>query len=77
MCTTNSDCYTYGTMICKESVVGGAKTCQTPATCLADCAALQFCNAANICIWTTGKILGLLAKHISSHNIYSVLQNQC
>ena len=49
-CVSNYDCESLtGTTVCKETVHGGAKTCQAPSTCTQVCSSEDFCDAANIC----------------------------
>ena len=35
--------------MCKETVGGGAKTCQASGTCTQVCSSGEFCDAANTC----------------------------
>ena len=47
---SNTDCEAItGKPICKETVAGGAKSCQAASTCTHPCASGEFCDAANIC----------------------------
>ena len=49
-CVSNFDCESLtGTTVCKETVAGGAKTCQTSSTCTNVCSSEEFCGAANEC----------------------------
>ena len=49
-CKYNSDCESpSGTTVCKETVTGGAKTCQTSSSCTQVCSASEFCDSANVC----------------------------
>ena len=38
-----------GSYVCKETVAGGAKTCQYETACTQHCSVGQFCDAANLC----------------------------
>ena len=49
-CISNTDCESLtGTTVCKETVAGGAKTCQAESTCTQLCSSEAFCDGANIC----------------------------
>ena len=49
-CISNFDCVSFtGITVCKETVHGGAKTCQSSTTCTQDCSSGDFCDAANVC----------------------------
>ena len=49
-CISNTDCESLTeTTVCKETVAGGAKTCQASTTCTQVCASGEFCDHANIC----------------------------
>ena len=54
-CDTTADCSSFSEpSVCKESVYGGSKTCQSMSTCRFQCSEDQYCDASNICRWTTG-----------------------
>ena len=60
-CLSNYDCESLtGTTVCKESVHGGAKTCQASPTCTQNCPSDKFCDAANMC--QDGKLIILKFK---------------
>ena len=47
---SNTDCKVLdGTTVCKQTVDGGAKTCQSAATCTQDCPSGEFCDSENVC----------------------------
>ena len=49
-CLSNADCSSdTGLPVCKETVYGGAKTCQAENSCKQACSDEQFCDFANIC----------------------------
>jgi len=53
-CDTTADCSSFSEpSVCKESVYGGSKTCQSTSTCRFQCSEDQYCDASNICRWTT------------------------
>ena len=50
LCRSSSDCAAHpGASVCKETVIGGVKTCQDYNTCHQHCSAAQYCDTANIC----------------------------
>ena len=67
-CISNADCQQQpDSPVCKETVYGGAKTCQESLSCTEECAESQFCDASNNC--REGRL-------ISKHNLglyFSVL----
>ena len=49
-CISNTDCESLtGTTVCKETVHGGARTCQASTVCSQVCSYKEFCDAANTC----------------------------
>ena len=49
-CNSTLDCASLSdTTVCKESLAGGAKTCQVSDSCTKLCSSGHFCSAANIC----------------------------
>ena len=57
-CVSNFDCESLsGTTVCKETVDGGAKTCQVSSTCTNVCSSEEFCSAANQCQYGKSKLL--------------------
>ena len=47
-CISNTDCQV-GSTVCKETVPGGAKTCQVESSCQVSCSSGQFCDAGDAC----------------------------
>ena len=65
-CRSNSDCESHiGTTVCKETVPGGAKTCQSSTTCSQICSSGEFCDAANICQYGNLSIQKVIIYHNS------------
>ena len=51
-CVSNIDCESLSeTPVCKETIPGGAKTCQASSTCTQVCSSEEYCNAINICYY--------------------------
>ena len=49
-CISTTDCETLtGTTVCKETIAGGVKYCQSSATCADVCSSGEFCDTDNIC----------------------------
>ena len=49
-CNSNTDCEVIiGANVCKETIYGGAKTCQPSTSCTQICSSGEYCDASNIC----------------------------
>ena len=49
-CISNMDCESLtGITVCKETVHGGAKTCQASTSCTQVCSSEEYCGASNVC----------------------------
>ena len=49
-CTSNADCESSPSHpICKETVNGGSRTCQSTKSCTTECLPAKFCDPANKC----------------------------
>ena len=73
-CISNADCESLiETNVCKETVAGGAKTCQASTTCTQVCSSGEFCDHANICQYGKSMILlKSIINHLSSFKSFAL-----